>query len=272
MSDRGRTRQVAAIGCGVLLTGLVIGAGVTTYFGRRLLHSIDSATDTLGQLNERFGSQADYVPPLDGRLARERVAVFLGVRQRLAPECDGFTGVFDQLEDTIHPTQETRPSSGRLFWLTVRTKKLPLQLAEYYDRRNVALLDAGMGLGEYTYLHVIAYTSWLRLRAETEDTALRRELGPHAFRLVHAMHRRQLGALETQPAAAAPDYVAALRREVARADAEPDTPPWFDGVPSGMAAALEPDAATLRDTFCAVLVSLELSNIDREDPLQPLRR
>ena len=35
-------------------------------------------------------------------------------------------------------------------------------VAEYFVTRSRALLDAGMGMGEYSYLYIIAYACWLK--------------------------------------------------------------------------------------------------------------
>src|SRR5262245_45288273 len=143
--------------------------------------------------------------------------------------------------------------------------------------RNQALLDAGMGMGEYTYIYVLAYHSWLghppgdgpegdkiKVRPEGEPISLHGEGLPDRVRDEFlAIMRNQLASLDGEP----PERQAArgpLAAEIAAMESDPDRLPWKDGLPAATVASLAPYRDRLEAAYNPVTNAFELSRARRK--------
>jgi hypothetical protein len=219
-------------GCGVGCGGLVLVLIVIGVIGSSLLmNQFDEAIATREELEQRFGEQADYTPPPDGAVGPERLEAFLAVREAAMTACASFT----------RTAADFRGMDDRA--------------------RNGALAAAGMGLGEYTYLYVVAYGD--SLRSLPPDAALfgQEGVGLRAREVLRTMLRNQLAALATAGSDAEPadGWRREQQAEIDRLEAEPDRLPWQDGLPPALAASLAPYRGRLGAAFCAATAGLELT-------------
>jgi hypothetical protein len=150
------------LGCGIPLLVVTV---VMIVGGIRMMKPFDAAVATQKELTAAHGPRAEYVPPVDGPTA-DRLERFLRVRQALAPMCAEFVeigGKFRRMEELDAGGEE--PSKGEIFQavggLTSAVFGIASNLGRYTGQRNQALLDAGMGLGEYIWIYTLAYNSYL---------------------------------------------------------------------------------------------------------------
>ena len=241
------------IGCGVLIF-LAIGlGGVGVFYYGELTDRFDHAIEMRGELAEQHGGQEDYTPPPDGAPTPERVEAFLEVRESLRDYCQRWedtVGHFDRLD------QQEEISSGDLFKVFTSAWGLAPLLAEYFEARNQALLEAGMGLGEYTYLFVLAYHSMPAAEApDVEPYVLKRRIRG----VLLEMLRRQEAA-----GTADPDNARLLEEEIAALEEHPRRVPWQDGPPPSITDAFAPYRARLQELACPEAREFELSRNERK--------
>jgi hypothetical protein len=214
-------------------------------------------------LEDRFGGQDAFTPAIDGTVAEDRVAAFLTVRQALAEvhaeveDVDREMGDFDSLADEGEP--KLRVALPAVFRLTKSMMGLPWIFGEIERVRNRALVEAGMGLGEYTYIFVVAYHDFLV--APSSEVNL--FSGSPANRRVRAdlqgMIRRQLAAA-TSERGEEDELVAALAAEVDALQADDRRLPWQDGLPQAVADCFARDRDRLDATYSAASAEFDLLN------------
>ena len=246
-----------AIGCGVLVLGTVLLAvGGTLSLIRPFRHALaDRAT-----LEQRFGAQDAYTPSPDGAVAADRVESFLAIRRALLPVCDEFeetAAALRRLEAMDERQDVSRSEALRQAWrVTGRMMGMGSRIGRLFEVRNRALVEAGMGLGEYTYIYVTGYHE--QLVHSTADTILfeERPVNARIGAALRATLRRQLAGLED--AGGAVGSIEALRTEVERLERDPDRLPWQDGLPPPIEISFRPFQDELDATFCPPAAELEL--------------
>lgn len=129
-------------------------------------------------------------------------------------------------------------------------------MGELFEGRNEMLLDAGMGLGEYDYLYVVAYHEQLtgdRTRTGILD-------GSPVNARIHATFEGMLARqLEAARAAVLDEsWLTQLEAEVAAMAADAGRAPWRDGLPPRIVDSLAPYRETLDATFCPAATEVEL--------------
>jgi hypothetical protein len=221
---------------------------------------LNRAVETRAELETRHGTQEAFVPPASGAPSPARIEAFLSVRQALAPTCEDFWNAersvakleaFDGQEDVSKLTVMKQAMS------TSRTMMgMGSLIGHFYEVRNQALVDADMGLGEYTYIYVLAY------RDEIVNPTEKLELfGPAATNLrvreaLQSMLSNQLDVLRQEIGAS--DTIAAVEDELAALENDPQRIPWQDGPPPEITAALQPYRGELDRFFCGSTPPLEL--------------
>jgi hypothetical protein len=267
------------LGCGALL--LVIAAlAVGGFFAiRNVVEDFERTESSQQALAERFGPIDRFVPEPDGSIHAARIETFLAVRERTRE-------AREEMETKLTLLAEAQDRTGRMGarraarTVTAGLGLLP-EVAAFLTRRNEALLEEGMGPGEYLYLYSVAYYSWLghspadgppfrivgrdgengrrptdefEFRESRLDQALRRlnrHLGP--------MLRRQadgipLGSTEAGDAT----WRRSLEDEIAAMNAEPDRLPWADGVPDPLRRSLDPYHERLDGSYSPMCNPLEM--------------
>jgi hypothetical protein len=278
-------------GCGllVLLLGLFVWGGYVLI--KNVVETAQEAEAVLEQVREEHGRLSDFRPEPDGALAPERMEVFLRVRELMGPARAETEHVF-----TLLSSQESEGASqvpgvvGRVIeWgmgilrIEAATDLIPQAIA-FVGARGEALLEAGMGPGEYLYIYSIAYFSGLGkspadgpafpLVGDDEDgdrgdrgmgdefdiRESRRELVLVTLneRLL-PMLRRQLAALdESGRLREADPWRQQLAAEIAAMEEDRFRIPWRDGLPPVIEASLEPYRARLEASYSPMCNPLEV--------------
>jgi hypothetical protein len=137
-------------------------------------------------------------------------------------------------------------------------------LGHFYEIRNQKLLDAGMGLGEFTYIFAVAYND--RLLDEPQGEQL---FGPTVTNLrvrkaLLSMLENQLTVLQTE--GGEETEIEALETEIAAMEDDDRRVPWQDGILPAITEALAPYRAELDDLYCPAMAALELMINERHGP------
>jgi hypothetical protein len=150
------------VGCGaVMLLGILLTVGLSF----KMMQPFDKAIDAQNELETEFGPRESYIPPPQG-ITPDRLEKFIAVRRSLVPLCEEFREIgdsFQAMEDLDKDGQE--PSKGEAFKAVGNVMGnvfgLIGNLGRYTEQRNLALLEQEMSLGEYIWIYVLVYNSWL---------------------------------------------------------------------------------------------------------------
>jgi hypothetical protein len=261
------------IGCGVLAAAVLVASLVGLSRLRESFRGVEEATETHRKLTEALGQVEDHVPFPDGVPPAARIETFLEVRESLGSSRAGLEARFADFppddwlrEDDAAPRKVLRVLSGLGELLT--------PVGEHVAERNRILLERHMPLGEYLYLYLVGYHSWLGHPPDdgpviTKDTGDRGQrifgddesiFGPSKVR---RRYRRTLGALlanqlEALPETAPEGLRQSLREAVELLQRDPRSVAWEDGLPPELEAALAPYRARFQATYSSVTNCFEL--------------
>ena len=280
-----------SIGCGALIL-LVAALSMGTYFAvRDVVEDVQESQAAMEALTERYGRVSDFTPEAGGVIEAARMEVFLRARDAMMPFRTELAESLGVLADAKEPGEDA--SSGSFMQKFRAGLNLLPGIFAFHTRRSEALLEAGMGLGEYRYIYVMAYYSWLgRPPADGPpftlmgDTDVRIEPGPsfddddhgwddqeefqvresRAEEILGRLHREILPMLRRQQAAlepleARPDGEAwrrALAAEISALEADRFRIPWQDGLPEVLRQSLEPFRARLEASYSSMCNPLEI--------------
>ena len=249
------------IGCGLLILGVVaLGVG-GAILGHNVASGFNEAVTAATLLDEQFATVDAYVPPAEG-LTEEQLERFLRVRDDSSGARIKIENAFGALpmsearRDELDAQKGTRKLRS-VFGIVRAAFGLGARMGEFFEARNQALLDQGMGMGEYVWVYTVAYYAGLGHELEdgpgeegelsTSPTRLRREL--------RGMLERQLQAL---PADADPGWRDTLVREVEQVR-DAGRVPWQDGLPEQMTAVLAPFRDRLEAAYSPATNPFELT-------------
>ena len=272
------------IGCGVVILLLVF-AGVGGYFFVKNIVSGFEETEAIADdLTERYGEIKDFCPDPGGAIKTERLEAFLSVRNSMEPVKEKLENSINILSDEERESQfKEEPSPGVLTKIKTGFGIIPL-IAEFYSRRNQALLDAEMGLGEYYFIYVVSYYSWLGKSPgdgleyhlvdeddEKRDVYWRRRrsenLDDRQDDVLKQLHRQILPMLKNQEAKLTRIDVSPIRdpwRETLAAEIEAMEADrfrllWQDGLPDVLEASLKAFRGRLDASYSKMLNALEMA-------------
>jgi hypothetical protein len=268
------------IGCGGTVVVVVVLVIAGFFFVRNLTRGFRDSEGLMGTLTAKYGRAEDYCPEPDGTIPAARIEVFLAAREAMAP-------ARRTLADSFEEVLKTRDAEGRSSRNVLTALRLGLgvvtPISTFFRDRAEALLDKGMGPGEYSYIYMIAYYSWLRkpatdgvgleVMAERAGQAARdREeiLEVNRDITLRRLNRLALPILENELAklragAAAGEkksgerWAAALAAEVKALAADHSRIPWQDGAPEVVDRSLRPFRERLEASYVPVVNVFELS-------------
>jgi hypothetical protein len=271
------------IGCGVvILLAIILGVGGYV-FVKNIVKGFEETEAITDALTERYGEIKDFTPDPGGAIKPERLEAFLSVRnstERLKEELENSIGILSDEELEGQFTEE--PSPGVLTKIKTGFGIVPL-IAEFYTRRNQALLDAEMGLGEYYFIYVVSYYSWLgkspadgleyNLGDDEEDRGIywrrRRSenLEDRKDDVLKQLHRQILPMMQNQFAGLTGVDISPIRdpwretlaAEVEAMEADRFRLPWQDGLPDVLEDSLKPYRGRLEASYSKILNALEMA-------------
>ncbi len=263
-------------GCAIVIVFLVFIVGGAIVFVRDKVRPLQEASDSRREIVAAYGAVHTFVPPPDGTIGTDRMEVFISVR-------DSLRGAQDHLDATLSNVDfgrmtQRKQSLGDVLRILNDVGNLIVPVGEYMGRRNRALLDRHMGLGEYAYIYTIAYHSWLghppeegpRVFAELSQRNRQRHSGdtgnftPEAIRgqyrrLIVRLLENQLGGMKDPVQKSLRDMV---QQEIERVDRSLDRVAWQDNLPSSIEACLKPYRSRLESTYRTSTNCFELLTLD----------
>jgi hypothetical protein len=260
MADNGRgCLGQTLLGCGAVIL-LAIGLAVVVTVA--VMRPFSDAADDHETLDARYGDRSQWSPPPDGSIPPERIEAFLAVRRAVHVLCDDFTATEEQIASMqrFDDRQEVSRSEVLLEALATTRRAVGLGplMGELFATRNEALVEAGMGLGEYAWIYTLAYHERLR---EVSDPDVKLFGGSQTDRRVLAdvrtMLERQLESVDD------PVMRAALEAEIEAMRSDPEHVPWPDGLPGPIAASLAPYREALDTLYCEASAPVELLTTTR---------
>jgi len=271
------------IGCGAIIVIIVILIAGGYFFFKNIVDEFKDTEALMDTLTERYGRVKDFCPNPDGVISPDRIEAFLEVREAFLPVREKIASTFATLseeEETIE-IEGTKPKN--VFKMLRLGFGVVPQIAEFIKSRNQALLDAEMGMGEYYYIYVIAFYSWLGNSPEDgPDFQIRspdEEEGPFRYwdredfegnrgdwmlrwihRMILPMMHNQLDKLEEREAAVMPEeWRRALATEIKALEADKERLPWQDGIPIAIESSLKPYKERLEASYLSMTNPLELA-------------
>jgi hypothetical protein len=269
------------IGCGGVVVVVILIAIAGYFFIRSTTQGFRDSQALMKTLEQKYGPPEAFVPSPDGAIGADRLEVFLAVREACAEARKGLDASLDTMaQDRQSGEAEGRRSRGVLSSIRAGVGMIP-QLSEFMKSRAQALLDRGMGLGEYYYIYVVAYYSWLKKSPEdgasiqlrtgnfgpanrnsedaremTRDMTLRR-----VHRVVLPMLEKQLAGLRSAAGSGAgrgrETWAAALEAEIKPMETDSFRIPWPDGVPEIIGKSLGPYRDRLEASYSRATNILE---------------
>jgi hypothetical protein len=252
------------IGCGGVVVIVIVLAIAGYFFVRNMAQGFRESEGLMKSLSEKFGRVEEYGPSPDGAISPDRLGVFLAVREAAAPARKAMEENFEALIKNEKPADSERPPSKNVFRAVRDGLGVVSPIAVFFKARNQALLDQGMGAGEYYYTYVIVYYSWLKKSPEDGPgiQALGTQYGRRGrnaqdalemsrdltrgqiHRTTLAMLRSQLAKWTTGPGSEGTrvrdKWREALTAEVTAMETDRYRIPWQDGLPEIIDLSLRP--------------------------------
>ncbi len=265
------------IGCGlVILVFVALGAG-SYFLIKTTVEEAEKVDAGMDRVTERFGRITEFTPDPDGVIRRERLEAFLAARESMAPAREEMEGTLALLSRGAEDGVGFSPA--KIFWTARAGFRLLPEIMDFYNERNEALLEAGIGLGEYYYIYAVAYYAWLGKSpadgppfvltdrddedddedwdaAEVREHRLEQTLRGIRDQLL-PMLRNQLARLEQTGGGEAERWREDLAAEIDAMEADPYRLPWRDGLPRRLEASLEPFRERLEESYSYQCNALE---------------
>ena len=268
------------IGCGGLLLLVILSVAGGAFWVGNTMKGFSEAVELRAEIEARHGTVDDFTPPDDGAVALARMAAFLAVREASQASREKIVEAFRGLPMTERAARDLdeQPFLRKLasvFRIGGSALDLAGELGEFFAARNQALLDQGIGLGEYTYIYVLTYHSWLGHSPRDNpgggrividgpddepaeagsqfDLGLDRRIRRNLIRMLH----NQLAVVEES--GAGDEWAARLAAEIENLENDRESVPWADGLPGAIAASFEPYREQLESTYSPVTNAFELA-------------
>ena len=248
----------AAVGCGCLVVAAI---AIPMVLAAMIIAPMNRAVAARTELETSHGTQEAYVPPASGAPTTERIEAFLEVRRTLAATCEDFWDAehavanLEALDDQKERVSATVALKRAMSVMRPMMGMGPL-IGHFFETRNQALVDAEMGLGEYSYIYVLAY------RDEIENPSTKLQLfGPvvanrRVRQALTSMLHNQLDRVQQE--GGSEEAIQLVAAEVEALENDSDRIPWQDGVPPEIAASLLPYREALDRAFCGSTPPFEL--------------
>lgn len=154
------------IGCGGALLLLVVGLFAIGFVVNKTMEGFEQAEQSRDRIEQEIGPGSEYTPEPDGAIPPERMEVFLAVREATQDEREKLAESWEGLPLSI---EEARKLDEQPLWdklkniLSITRMGFGMAgvIGDFQKVRDAAMLEQEMGFGEYAYIYVIAYYSWL---------------------------------------------------------------------------------------------------------------
>lgn len=253
------------IGCaGLLLVAVVVGAG-GFFFVRETMSGFETAVETRAELERKFGAADAFTPWPAGPIPAPRMDAFLKVREATQPARERIAAAFEAL-----PTRpgEAEELEAMPFFQRMRAALsiagtgigLGKTIGLLFETRNQALLEAEMGMGEYTLIYVLAYYSWLKHPPDDGPVKESGRIRVDTSQFDSRVRRRILAMFANWSSQPVPEsWAEALEKEIQSLKKDRGRVPFQDGLPEALAQSLEPYKDRLEAAYSQAANQFELA-------------
>jgi hypothetical protein len=207
------------------------------------------------QLDEQFGPPESFTPSSDGSITAARVRAFLEVRGKMAASCEQFE-IMQAKMRRVEAIDEEAPSREQLVGATKGLASVGAGITpfigEFFEQRNKGLLEAQMGLGEYTYIFAVSYRS--QLEELGDELFFEGGLSPEVLAMLRGALSRQLVVSTGSDDAAR----RLLEQEIRAAQDDPRRLPWPEQLPPAIEESLRPFRDQLDRTYCSATAGIDM--------------
>ncbi len=267
------------IGCGIgclvlLILAIALFAGGAVWF-RGLVSGFEDAAETRDALEQEFGEPGDFTPAADGSIAPARLEAFLAIREVTAESRSAIRRAFEALPLSEEEAREIEEQAfvekmGSVFGITSSALGLARRIGDFFVARNDAFAEHGMGLGEYSYIYVLAYYNWLGKSPDdgpTGDDDMRGDFDRSYVRVRRDLicHlENQLASLPAAGAEAGPSAERhALEAEIEAMRDDRYRILWEDGLPAPIEKSLVPYRERLEASYDPVTNPFEIARMEQ---------
>ncbi len=270
------TNVLAGCAVGCLLVVLALGglAWMGYRWARTAAEVVEAAERAEDRLEAEYGLVREFMPPA-GRVAADRVEAFLAVRELTAPQREALT----ESVEALAPAAGKSGAVGGLRAARAGISMAP-RLLEFARARNEALLEVGMGPGEYAWMYWLTYHAWLghpvgesllsdimEARSEADGSMHMHIEGMDTEHMVRKLRRDLQAMLRNLEAEIAADSSRAelkemVASELAAIDADSGRMPWTEGLPEAFVVGLDPYRARFEASYSPATNPFELLELD----------
>lgn len=268
------------IGCGVIIIILVILGVGGFFFVKNIVQGFKDTEAIMSTLTETYGRVKEYCPDPDGSIRADRIEAFLSVRDAFSLDREKIAESLEILSEGKHRDDiEVKTPKNVMKMIKLGFGVIP-QIADFFKGRNQALLDVGMGMGEYYYIYIVSYYSWLgespeggpdfqfveewEEEGEWDEEEVREA---RRYRMLRRIHRMVLPMLRNQYEKLTEGDISGftdqwreiLAAEIEAMEADRFRLPWQDGLPEILKASLEPYRESLKASFNPMTNPLEIA-------------
>jgi len=278
-NDASKWLMGCGIGCAALIMIIMLVGLGSFLLVKDTVEDFEEMGRTVSEVREEFGAPGSFVPDPSGTLLPERLEAFLQVRDVTLPIREEITESIRSVTSSID-TMENEGESffGVLNIITTGAGALP-KVATFHRVRAQALLDVKMGMGEYGYLYVLVFYSWLGkspgdgppftlISRDGEDNESESEEEVRARRrrlIITEVRRLFISILENgaescqQPDVESSDeWCEALAAELKALQIDSDRIPWQEGIPVSLEEPLARYRGELDASYSELVNPLEL--------------
>jgi hypothetical protein len=244
---------------------LVLGATVIFFAGA----PIRKAKQREQSLNDSFGWAETYTPAANGSIPPERVEAFLRIREAVIGHCSGFREILEEITEVDEIENDKEIHAGERASKSIRSLGRMLTLVQKYlaivETRNEALLSEQMGLGEYIYIYLTAYSEQLAHEADSRFYRMKEAyVSDRTLDEFVSILENQVEAAENlKPGAVSANDLSEIRAEIKALGNGSQHSPWPDGPPAASKSSLAPYRDQLVDLYCPGIVKVELLQKNR---------
>jgi len=265
VADSGKKWLIGCgVGCGaVILLGILLSVGGSLY----LMKPFNKAIDAQQVLVAEFGEREAYIPPPQG-ITPDRLEIFMDVRRAVMPLCAEFREIgesFAAMEELDKNGEE--PSKGEVFQavgnLTGGIFGMVGNMGRFIELRNRALLEGGMGLGEYVWIYVLVYNSWMGNAPNVDiDGDSKGGMSGGEQKVMRTLVANHAEALAN---AGMTDEASLWEKEANRMKRAETGVPFEDGdLPAAMIRNFLPYERELADVYCEATSSFEMNRVRKK--------
>jgi hypothetical protein len=266
------TKVLAGCAVGCLLVVLALGglAWMSYRWAKTAADVVDAAERAENRLEAEYGSVGEFTPPA-GQIAVDRIEAFLAVRELMAPQ----RAALKESVEALAPAAGRGGAVGGLRAARAGIGMAP-RILEFARARNEALLEIGMGHGEYTWIYWLTYYAWLghpvdesllndimEARSESDGSMRMHIEGMDTEHLERQLRRDLEAMLRNLDSEIAADPARAELRELvadelAAMEGDRSRMPWEDGPPEIFTVGLDPYRDRLEASYSPATNIFEL--------------